>query len=139
MGAWSGEPFGNELATDWAWELEEAEDWLVVRAALDGALTPEDERDEDRAIIALAAAEVVAHALGRPTQDDAYTQVLKTFVERAPSPAPRLVSTALAAVARAGAIDGALGRTWAECGPDAWLESNERLAAALRGQGRRPD
>jgi hypothetical protein len=133
MAAWSGEPFGNELATDWAWELDEAEDWFVVRAALEGAANPAVEFDEHKAIIALAAAEVVAHALGRPTQDDAYTQVLQTFVERAPRPTPDVVSAALAAVARAGSLDSALGRTWAECGPDAWLEANERLTTALRG------
>ena len=38
MGAWSVEPFGNDVAADWAWELEDESDWGVVDDALADAL-----------------------------------------------------------------------------------------------------
>ena len=34
MGAWSHEPFGNDDANDWAYELEETEDLSHIEAAL---------------------------------------------------------------------------------------------------------
>jgi hypothetical protein len=133
MGAWSGEPFGNDIAADWAWDLEETRDWAIVLSALDEALAPDAPLDEHTATIALAAAEVVAHGLGRPTQDDAYTGEVTAFVSRAPAPSGDMVALALTAVGRAADPYGRLGRTWAECGNDAWRESIERLANALRG------
>lgn len=131
MGAWSGEPFGNAVAADWVWELEDVEDWDVVRAALASART-DAALDEETATIALAAAEVVAHGIGRATQDDAYTGEVTAFVVRAGVPAPELVAEARVAVARAAAPEGALARTWAECGDEHWRESVERLTLALR-------
>lgn len=133
MGAWSGEPFGNDVATDWAWELEDAADWSVVRSALDEAVTPPPPVEQDTAVVALAAAEVVAHALGRATQDDAYTGDVDAFVARVDPPDAELVTVALTAVYRAGDPEGPLGRTWAEDGNDSWHEAVERLSGALRG------
>ncbi|MFG6445967.1 DUF4259 domain-containing protein [Microbacterium sp. P06] len=133
MGAWSGEPFGNELATEWAWELESAHDWRGVHAALERAASPEAPLDEDTATIALAAAEVVARGLGRPTQDDAYIEDVAAFVSRVPAPDPDLVRLAHAAIERAGDPSGSLGRVWQSCGPDAWREATDRLSLALRG------
>ncbi|MFG6401099.1 DUF4259 domain-containing protein [Microbacterium sp. P04] len=130
MGAWSGEPFGNDVAADWAWDLEEADDWTLVRTALEDAITP-DAVDERTAVIALAAAEVVAHGLGRPTQDDAYTGELSAFVSRASAPSDEIVALAIAAVERASDPDGDLARTWEECGNEAWLEAVHLLARAL--------
>ena len=67
MGTWSGEPFGNDVAADFAWELDEQKRWNVVRDALREALRSKELLDADTACIAIAAAEVVAHGLGRPT------------------------------------------------------------------------
>ena len=133
MGAWSGEPFGNDVAADWAWELEEADDWTVVRAALAEATAADAVIDERTAEIGIAAAEVVAHGLGRPTQDDAYTGEVTTFVTRAASPSPAVVALALRAIDRAADPEGELGRMWTGCGDEAWREALERLTAALHG------
>ena len=38
MGAWSHEPFGNDTACDWSYELLETEDLSAVEAALDEVL-----------------------------------------------------------------------------------------------------
>lgn len=62
MGAWGIGSFENDQAGDWIYDLEEADDWGLVQTTLQKIL---DGDDED-ACEALAAAEVVAAALGRP-------------------------------------------------------------------------
>lgn len=59
--------FENDDALDWLFDLEAAEDATLVRAALD----PPTGRDTDPVSVArlIAAAEVVAAALGRPADD----------------------------------------------------------------------
>ena len=37
MGAWGTGPFDDDNASDWVWELQEADDWRVVEQALRGA------------------------------------------------------------------------------------------------------
>ena len=72
MGAWSAEPFGNDTAADWAWELEESSDWTVVAQTLQAALSADEPIDSDIATTAIAAAEVVAPGLAaatRPTSE----------------------------------------------------------------------
>jgi hypothetical protein len=98
MGAWSHEPFGNDDAGDWVWTLEEADDFSVIEKAL-AAVT--DEREEyleaPQCTEALAAAEIVAALLGKPTQslpDDA-----AAWVKGKPLPPESLVSKASEAVA----------------------------------------
>ena len=54
MGTWSAEPFGNDSAADWAFELDDAEDWTLVRVALDDLLAI-DGPDQDIETIAIAA------------------------------------------------------------------------------------
>lgn len=131
MGAWSGEPFGNDSAADWAWELEDASDWSPVRSALDEALAAEGPIDEDVATFAIAAAEVVAHGLGRATQSDAYTEEVAAFVDRVGVPPEDLVGLALSALAVAAGPESELSELWD--GSDEWRAANERLVAALRG------
>jgi Domain of unknown function (DUF4259) len=63
MGAWGSEPFDNDTAADWAWELDDSSDWEVVRSALNEALEPGDFLDADVATSAIAAASVVAGGL----------------------------------------------------------------------------
>src|SRR5688572_21746098 len=98
MGTWSGEPFGNDVAADFAWELDEQKRWNVVKDALREALASREPLDADTASIAIAAAEVVAHGIGRPTQSDAYTESVESFVRRARKPSGRLVRAAERAV-----------------------------------------
>ncbi|MBS2025580.1 MAG: DUF4259 domain-containing protein [Deltaproteobacteria bacterium] len=65
MSAWGLEPFENDEAEDW---LAELSDWSSVRGALAKVVeaAPEEERDLTDCFVGLAAAEVVAAALGRP-------------------------------------------------------------------------
>jgi hypothetical protein len=131
MGTWSGEPFGNDGAADWAWDLDDAADWQPVRRALHAALN--GPLDGDVAETAIAAAEVVAHGLGRPTQQDAYTDSVSAFVKRVGAPPGDLVPLAVAAVDTATGPDSELTELWNEADPSEWREANARLDAALRG------
>ena len=80
MGAWSHEPFGNDTANDWAYELEETTDCSLLESAFDAVLEEDDYIDSDVASEAIAAAEVVAKVLGRGTQNDAYTEKVDAWL-----------------------------------------------------------
>ncbi|WP_347977002.1 DUF4259 domain-containing protein [Microbacterium sp. ProA8] len=131
MGTWSGEPFGNDVAADFAWELDEQKRWNVVKDALREALASREPLDADTASIAIAAAEVVAHGIGRPTQSDAYTESVESFVRRARKPSGRLVRAAERAVSVAASADGELAELWAESDAQNWQSANARLLDAL--------
>lgn len=134
MGTWSAEPVGNDSAADFVGDLEDERGWSVVQAALAAATDAGPEMDSDVAELALAAAEVVAHGVGRPTQDDAYTASIAQFVERAGKPDETLVSLAAQAVTAAGSPDGELAELWDDAGSDdlaEWRESITRLTASL--------
>ncbi|HWM34250.1 MAG TPA: DUF4259 domain-containing protein [Pseudolysinimonas sp.] len=131
MGTWSGEPFGNDGAADWGWELDEAADWQPVRRALNDAL--DGPLDADVAETAVAAAEVVAHGLGRATQSDAYTTSVAAFVARVGAPPGDLVALAVAALGTATGPDSELTELWNDADPTEWRDANAVLEAALRG------
>ncbi|MCT2084785.1 DUF4259 domain-containing protein [Microbacterium enclense] len=134
MGTWSGEPFGNDTAADFAWELDGQKRWSVVRGALRTALRSKDPLDMDTACVAIAAAEVVAHGLGRPTQSDVYTESVEEFVCRARRPSGRLVTAAERAVAAASAPGSELADGWMDDHEQEWRAANARLLVALRGE-----
>lgn len=129
MGTWSGEPFGNDTAADWAWELEDADSWEIVRSALT-AVVDGDDFDEEDATLAVAAAEVVAHGLGRPTQEDAYTEEVIAFAKRMVPPSADLVALAQRALVAATATSSPLAELWD--GEQDWAQTNGLIAAALR-------
>ena len=82
MGTWSHEPFGNDDAADWAYELEEAKDLSPVEAALDAVLENDGYVEAPEATCAVAAVEVIAKVLGRGTQSDAYTESVDRWVKQ---------------------------------------------------------
>lgn len=130
MGAWSAEPFGNDTAADFAWELDEAPSWAIIADAFADAAAEGDDVDIDTACIAIAAAEVVAHGLGQPTQSDGYTESVDAFVARVGAPESALVDEAVRIVTVL-ASSGELAQEWAESDPDEWREATSRLLAAL--------
>ncbi|QEO09678.1 DUF4259 domain-containing protein [Protaetiibacter larvae] len=129
MGAWSGEPFGNDAAADWAWELAEQRNWSVVRRAL-AAVKWARYLDQDAAAIAIAAAETVAHGLGRGTQHDGYVEEVVAFVHRAGPPPRRLVKLAQQALAKSTGEASELNELWDE-DPAEWIVANALLETAL--------
>jgi hypothetical protein len=131
MGAWSGEPFGNDAAADWAWELDSQDDWHVVQDALDEAVNSTEFVDSDVASSAIAAAEAVAHGLGRATQKDAYTESVASFVARASKPTESIVQLAVAGLTAASGPNSELTALWTESGETEWNQANARIKQAL--------
>jgi len=134
MGAWSAEPFGNDSALDWAFELEGSSDWDVVADALTEAANTDGRMDSDVATAAIAAAEVVARGLGRPTQDEDAPEDVLEFVARVATPTPELVELAMLGLNAASGPDSELSLLWNEDGEQSeWSQANARIATALRG------
>ncbi|PCN48119.1 hypothetical protein Csp2054_08135 [Curtobacterium sp. 'Ferrero'] len=132
MGTWSAEPIGNDTAADFVAELGGQKRWTLVRAALRVAWGA-NALDSDVAAAAIAAAEVVAHGLGRPTQSDAYTDEIERFVGRARRPSRRLADRAARTVEFAARPDGELAELWAKADADAsaWYDAIARLVITL--------
>ena len=83
MGTWSHEPFGNDTANVWAYELDDTTDFSVIDATLQTALDEGQENlDADLAMEAIAAIEVLAKSLGHGTQTDVYTDKVDEWVDR---------------------------------------------------------
>jgi hypothetical protein len=134
MGAWSHEPFGNDTANDWAYELEGKRDFSLVAKALRAVLDAGDETlDADIATEAVAAAEVLAKALGRGSQSDAYTKKVDAWLASlAVRPAPELLADARAALGRILGEDSELRELWEDSDDaEAWERSVRTLQAAL--------
>ncbi|MFJ4221157.1 DUF4259 domain-containing protein [Curtobacterium luteum] len=133
MGTWSAEPVGNDTAADFIAELDQQTRWTRVRAAFAEALRSARPIDSDVAATAIAAAEAVAHGVGRPTQVDVYTESAQRFVDRARRPSRRLVARAVRAVEAAASPDGELAELWAEDGAGEWRVAVDRLVVNLSG------
>jgi len=97
MAAWGTGSFENDEATDWATELEEANDFTLVEEAFAAVEESEEFLDADTGCIAIAAAELVASSLGNPGDHEGETgEALEGFIERVGQPAPdKLRETAL--------------------------------------------
>jgi len=134
MGAWSHEPFGNDTASDWAYGLVEQKDLSLVAQAIQNILDNGDEYlDSDLAVEAVAAAEVLAKALGRGTQTDAYTEEVDAWLKSvAPKPSSDLLSKARDALTRIVGPDSELKELWEESDDfDVWESSIKALQLAL--------
>lgn len=130
VGTWSYEPFGNDAAADWAFELDDADSWQIVADLLTTYLSATG-ANEEADQLAVAAAEVIAHGLARQTQDDAYTEPVGEYVERLGPPSEALVSLGIEAIDKV-AAHSALSAAWRETDDDQeWRDSLERLRGAL--------
>lgn len=132
MGAWGSGVFENDDASDWVWELEDDTDGGVLTDALRlVADAPEDEYVEaPESCNALAAAEIVATAHGRPgaslpTEASAWITANSHLVDE------RMVALARSAVERVGA-DSELKELWDEAADPSWATTVAELLARLR-------
>jgi Domain of unknown function (DUF4259) len=128
MGAWGAGPFDNDDALDWLAMLSASRDFTEGRQALDVAR--EDYLDASDGSMALAAAKVVAVALGHPAPSlpDGVTAWVNSnrFVV-----APADAAIALVAVERVLAGNSELQDLWADAACDTWLESVQALRQRL--------
>ena len=134
MGAWSHEPFGNDTANDWAYDLEGTTDLSHIEAALNNVLEQGSEYLEaPTAEEAIGAIEVLAKLLGHGTQSDAYTEKIDAWVntiEQKPSPA--LLNNAQRVIARILAKDSELLELWQDSDElQKWQASIAKLQTAI--------
>lgn len=129
MGAWGTGPFENDTASDWVYELEDVDDLTLALDALE-RVRGVSYIDADDATIAIAAAEVVAAAGGRPHADlppevaawlrSAQVDVESWHAERA-----------AAAIERIRGDDSELAELWAESDEADWRSSLDDLTTRL--------
>ena len=113
MGCWAIGSFGNDDAADWLSGLTEQDDLALVRETISQLLTADGYLDAPYATEALAAIEVVAAALGRPTAAAQAEEDLMAWVARVnPAPEASLVSDAVRAIDRILAPESELRELW---------------------------
>jgi hypothetical protein len=135
MGAWGAGPFENDHAADWVWDLEESSDDSVIIAALHGVsdLEAAEYLEAPVATLGLAAAEVVAAALGSPASmlpEGVSNWIAGSHV----GVSPNLVDQARMAVERV-PTNSELKELWDEAGDQEWLAHVFNLQARLASVG----
>lgn len=136
MGTWSCKPFGNDSACDWAYDLEDRRDFSLVEDVIRAVLDSDDEYlDGDLAVEAIAAAEVLAKALGRGTQTDAYTERVDEWLRTVTvTPSAALLADARRALDRILGPQSELHELWEESDEHAaWVAAVRAQQAALSG------
>jgi hypothetical protein len=130
MGAWSHEPFGNDDAGDWIYELEDSTDFSVIERTLAAVVTQAaDYLEAPECTSALAAAEIVAALIGHPVAT--LPESAAAWVRGKAKPDDALIAQAKSAVT---AILGAseLQELWEESDHYAkWQEVTKDLLARL--------
>lgn len=131
MGAWGHGPFENDDAADWVWELEESDDFSLVESVLKSVVNREDYLEAPTCSEAIAAAEIVAAALGRPLDALPEEAVAWTEAHRdVPEDLADLAKRALVAIA----TESELRDLWAESEtPDDWQQTLRDLDTRLAG------
>lgn len=131
MGAWSHEPFGNDTACDWAYELDDATDLSIIESAIDAVLDEElDYIDASDAEEAIAAIEVLAKLLGQGTQTDSYTERADEWVQQVKLlPHPELIQKAKTAIEVILSEKSELVELWGD--NEDWQISMAQLMAAI--------
>jgi hypothetical protein len=134
MGAWEAGNFGNDIALDWVWTLEQSTGLDPVEHAISEVLNCGDDLDADRGCEGLAAAEVVAALRQNPAPD--LPEGLSAWVAaQGLTPGDRLVRDCLAALDRIRTDKGSeLRELWEEDKepPLEWYAVLDDLAARLR-------
>jgi hypothetical protein len=102
MGAWDCDPFGNDTACDWAYDLEECSDLSLIEATIKKVNDCGTEYLEaPEAEEAIAAADTLARLKGIFYDKNAYTQTVDDWVKSHKiTPPPQLLNAALKAIDR---------------------------------------
>ena len=137
MGAWSHEPFGNDDALDWVYQLENVKDESVLARVFNRAIENQDDYLEaDDGFVIVAAAEVVAKLLGKGTQQDSYTEQVDEWVKSVDfQPSADLLAKAQTALDLVLGEESELKELWSEAEEedrDAWYSNIEALKKILK-------
>jgi hypothetical protein len=132
MGAWGSGSFANDMAADWAAELIADGSLETVRDALAAAAgtAPDDYLESPEGSEALAAAEVVAAAAGRPLDPNPDTEgALEWAADHPEAATQELLALARSAVGRVAAEGSELRELWLEAAPQDARDWQAALAA----------
>lgn len=117
MGAWSHEPFGNDTACDWAYELEESEGYAVIEDAFNQIIemSTEEYIDADIGCVAHAAAEVLAKSFGRGVEEGDIPEAVEKWLEQNKNKTnPALIPKAIRALKLLTSESSELNELWQE-------------------------
>lgn len=115
MGAWGLGSFDNDDAADFLADVTESGDLSLVREVLDNVLTSTEYVEAPDASQAIAAAEILAFALGRPTLAAQREETLALWISRLrPVVEPELAAQARDALTRILAPNSELRELWEE-------------------------
>lgn len=130
MGTWGVGSFENDDASDWVFELEDADDPAILAETLDAVLSPKEPPDAPQCCMALAAAEVVAAQRGKGRSD--LPSEVKAYLERVGGPpSNELVDAAQRAIQRVRS-ESELRELWDESDDGAdWNRDVENLLSRL--------
>ena len=131
MGAWATGSFDNDEASDWIYELPQADDLSVLEEAFSRVIECKGDLEAPDCSVAIAAAEVVAALRQRPCA--APPDEMREFVSRiATPPSPALVGLALQALERV-KTESELQELWDESDSRAeWQQAIAELEGRLR-------
>lgn len=115
MGAWGFGSFDNDDAADFLADVVESGDLSLIREVFDNVLTSTEYVEAPDASQAIAAAEVLAAAIGRPTSAGQQEEELGEWLSRLrPSVEPALIAQARDALVRILAPNSELRELWEE-------------------------
>lgn len=135
MGAWGFTTFDNDDAADWLDELGDHQSLALVRETIAAVLEVEadEEVDAPLASAALAASELIAAAIGRPSGAARKQEELMIWISKMrPSPDAALIADALSAIDRILGPHSELRALWEESEDyAAWTDDVTQLRARL--------
>jgi hypothetical protein len=134
MGAWGFGSFDNDDAADFLADVTESGDLSLIREVLDNVLTSTEYVEAPDASQAIAAAEILAFAIGRPTPAAQQEQALEQWISRLrPSVEPALVTQARDALVRILAPNSELRELWEDADEFSdWRATVDELARQLQ-------
>jgi hypothetical protein len=135
MGAWDCDPFGNDTACDWAYDVEETEDLSFISETL-GKIhaAGNDYLEAPDAEEAIAAADTLARLRGKFYVRNSYTESLDQWVANHPiTPPKEMLDSAIRAIDRILKEPSEILELWSESGKfEEWRKHLTDIQERLR-------
>ena len=120
MGAWGTGNFDNDIACDWAYDLAESSDLLIIQKAVD-AVFLDDDVDSNVCCEALAAIDTLSRLRGQIGVKNSYTEEVDKWVSANDiKPTQDLIDKSLQALQIIISDSSELAELWAGSGFDEW-------------------
>ncbi|MBU0984493.1 MAG: DUF4259 domain-containing protein [candidate division Zixibacteria bacterium] len=135
MGAWDTDPFGNDTACDWQYELESASSLEPIQQTIGKVLRAGKKNlDAPDAEAGIAAADTIARLKGHFYVKNSYTETVDKWVAAHKlTPPPELVNDAIRAIERILTQPSELLDLWEESGEfESWKQHLDALKTRLQ-------